>query len=191
MCDTANNFHSIVTKICVCLANGPRTGDFQNLVDIEPIASVTQASQIFMEILIFTRQEPKLANVQFMCDECIILKMVRIKCMVCTKHTIVLSQSTPPVPHYGVQSRCIERPGALIQGINRKQPAMMTSPDVYDCYDVWKLRNRLTLGLNVAENTNYMKNVLKESCLELNSLQKSLSAHLSISPQSGDRGSKD
>ncbi len=30
-------------------------------------------------------------------------------------------------------SRCIERPGALIQGINRMQPAMMTSlPDMYD-----------------------------------------------------------
>ncbi len=40
-------------------------------------------------------------------------------------------------------------------------------------YDVWKWSNRLTLGLNVAENTNYMKKIL-----ELNS----------ISPQSGDKG---
>ncbi len=58
-------------------------------------------------------------------------------------------------------TRCIERPGALIQGINRMQPAMMTSPDVYDYYDVWKWRNRLTLWLNVAENTNYMKKSFK------------------------------
>ncbi len=42
------------------------------------------------------------------------------------------------------RARCIERPGALIQGINRMQPAMMTSPDVHDYnYDVWKWRNRL------------------------------------------------
>ncbi len=65
---------------------------------------------------------------------------------------------------------------------------MMTSLDVYDYYDVWKLRNRLTLRLNVAENTNYMKKVLNKSCLELNFLQKSQLAHMSISPQSGDRG---
>ncbi len=55
----------------------------------------------------------------------------------------------------------IERPGALIQCINRTQPAMMMSPDVYDYYDIWKWRNRLTLGLNVAENTNYMKKSFK------------------------------
>ncbi len=54
-------------------------------------------------------------------------------------------------------SRCIERPGVLTLGINRTQPAMMTSPDVYDYYGVWKWGNRLTLGLNAAENTNYMK----------------------------------
>ncbi len=58
-------------------------------------------------------------------------------------------------------TRYIERPGALIQSINRMQPAMMMSPDVYDYYDVWKWRNRLTLGLNVAENTNYMKKSFK------------------------------
>ncbi len=54
-------------------------------------------------------------------------------------------------------SRRIERPGVLIQGIKRTQPVMITSADVYDYYDVWKWRNRLTLGLNVAENTNYRK----------------------------------
>ncbi len=57
--------------------------------------------------------------------------------------------------------RCIERPGALSQDINKTQSAMMTLPDVYDYYDVWKWRNRLTLGLNVAENTNYMKKSFK------------------------------
>ncbi len=41
------------------------------------------------------------------------------------------------------------------------QPAMMTSPDVYDYYGVGKWGNRLTLGLNVAENTNYMKKSFK------------------------------
>ncbi len=35
-----------------------------------------------------------------------------------------------------VPPRCIERPGVLIPGINRMQPATMTSPDVYDYYDV-------------------------------------------------------
>ncbi len=48
-------------------------------------------------------------------------------------------------------TRCIERPSALIQGINRIQPAMTASPDVYDYYDVWKWRNRLTLGLALLE----------------------------------------
>ncbi len=84
-----------------------------------------------------------------------------------------------------------ERPGALIQGINRTQPATMTSPDGYDYYDVWKWRNRLTLRLNVVENTNYMKKVLNKSCLELNSLQKSQLAHMSISSQVEIGGSKD
>ncbi len=60
-----------------------------------------------------------------------------------------------------IVSRCIERPGALILGINKTRPAMMTSPDVYDYYDVRKWRNRSTLGLNVAENTNYMKKSFK------------------------------
>ncbi len=60
-----------------------------------------------------------------------------------------------------LKTRCIERQGALIQGINRTQPVMMTSLDVYDYYDVWKWRNRLILGLNVAENTNYMKKSFK------------------------------
>ncbi len=60
-----------------------------------------------------------------------------------------------------VNPRCIERPGALIQGINKTQLAMMSSPGVYDYYDVQKWRNRLTLGLNVAKNTNYMKKSFK------------------------------
>ncbi len=49
----------------------------------------------------------------------------------------------------------------------------MTSPDVYDYYDVWKWGNRLTLELNSAENKNYEKKVSSKSCLELNYLQKS------------------
>ncbi len=86
-------------------------------------------------------------------------------------------------------SRCIE-PGALISGINRTQLATMTSPDVYNYYGIWKWGNQLTLRLNFAKNTNYMKKVLSKSCLELNSLQRSQLAHKSISPQSGDRGLK-
>ncbi len=58
----------------------------------------------------------------------------------------------------------------------------MTSPDVYDYYDVWKLGNRLILGLNAAENTNYMKKVSSNSCLELNFLRRSHWAHMYISP---------
>ncbi len=54
----------------------------------------------------------------------------------------------------------------------------MMSPDVYDYYDAWKLGNRLTLGLNAAENTNYMKKISSKSCLELNFLQKSRWAHM-------------
>ncbi len=57
--------------------------------------------------------------------------------------------------------RCIEKLGALIPGINRTQHTTMTPPDVYDYYDVWKWGNRLTSGLNAAENTNYMKKSFK------------------------------
>ncbi len=64
----------------------------------------------------------------------------------------------------------------------------MMSPDVYDYYDVRKWRNRLILGVNVAENKNYTKKVLNKSCFELNSLQKNQLAHMSIPPvQSGNR----
>ncbi len=36
-------------------------------------------------------------------------------------------------------------------------------------YNVWKCENRLTLELNAAENTDYMKKISSKSCLELNS----------------------
>ncbi len=29
MCGTACNFHSIFIKICICLVNNPRTGEFK------------------------------------------------------------------------------------------------------------------------------------------------------------------
>ncbi len=57
--------------------------------------------------------------------------------------------------------RCIERPDALIPGINRMQPAMIMSLDVCDYYNVWKERNRLTLELSAAENTDCMKKNIK------------------------------
>ncbi len=57
-----------------------------------------------------------------------------------------------------LQPRCIERPGVLIPGTNRTQPSTMTSPDVYDYYDVWKWGNRLTLGLNAAVNIKFYRN---------------------------------
>ncbi len=85
----------------------------------------------------------------------------------------------------------IERPGALIPGINRTQPATMTSPDVYDYYDVWKWGNRSTFGLNAAENTNYMKKVSSKSCLELNSLQESVGTYVYLFTELEIGGSKD
>ncbi len=95
----------------------------------------------------------------------------------------VLVTSVNPVWPGIANSRCIERPSALIPGINRTQHlAMITSPDVYDYYDVWKWGNRLTLGLNGAQNTNYMKKVSSKSYLELNSLQNSHWTHMYISP---------
>ncbi len=39
--------------------------------------------------------------------------------------------------------------------------ATMISPDVYDYNEVWKQGIRLTLGLNAAENTDYMKKNFK------------------------------
>ncbi len=66
----------------------------------------------------------------------------------------------------------------------------MTSPDVCDYYSIEKLGNRLTLVLNTAKNTNYMKKVSNKSCLDLNFLQNSHWAHVYINPpsQSGARG---
>ncbi len=37
-------------------------------------------------------------------------------------------------------------------------------------YNVWKCKNRLTLGLIAAENIDYMKKISSKSCLDLNSL---------------------
>ncbi len=67
----------------------------------------------------------------------------------------------PKIVPRSLAPSCIEKSGALIPGINRMQPATMTSPDVYDYNDVWKLGNRWTLGLNAAKNTNYMKKSFK------------------------------
>ncbi len=52
-------------------------------------------------------------------------------------------------------------------------------------YNAQKREIRFTLGLNAAKNTHYMKKALNKSCLEMNFLQKSLRAHMSISPTSG------
>ncbi len=94
--------------------------------------------------------------------------------MVCTlfslnQHTSMLAAGIRLLAYkhrvYGVYGRSVgnstERPGALITSINRTQSTMVMSPDVYDYYDVRKWGNRLTLGLNAAENTDHMKNNLK------------------------------
>ncbi len=67
------------------------------------------------------------------------------------------------------------------------QPAMMTSPYVYDYYDVWKWRKRLTLGLIVPENTNYMKKVSSKSCLFRIKFftKESLGTHVYLTPPQG------
>ncbi len=80
-------------------------------------------------------------------------------------------------------ARCIEIPGALIPDINRMHPAMMMSPDVCDCYNVWKGGNRLTLGLSAAKNTNYMKKISNQSCSDFHFLEKTQWAHMSIFPR--------
>ncbi len=59
---------------------------------------------------------------------------------------------------------------------------------LYLKYNVLKRENRLSLGLNVAKNTNYMKEAWSKSCWEFNSLQKSKWTHVSISHQRGARG---
>ncbi len=58
-------------------------------------------------------------------------------------------------------------------------------------YDVLKWENRFTLGFNTAKNTGYMKKASNKSCCELNFVQKTQWAHMSISHKSGARGSKD
>ncbi len=55
-------------------------------------------------------------------------------------------------------------------------------------YYLLKRQIAFTLGLNDAENTDYMKKkVSNKSCSELNFLQKSQWAHMSISSGSGTR----
>ncbi len=46
-------------------------------------------------------------------------------------------------------------------------------------YNVQKWKIRFTLWLNASKNTHD----IKKSCLELNSIQKSLKAHMSITPR--------
>ncbi len=61
---------------------------------------------------------------------------------------------------------------------------------VLKSYNVQKQKIRFTLGLNIAKNTYFTKKALDKSSLESNFVQKSPQAHMSISPSSGDRGSK-
>ncbi len=53
-----------------------------------------------------------------------------------------------------------------------------------------KMQITFNLGLNAVKNTHPMKKASNKSCSELNFGQKSLWAHMSISPQSGTRGLK-
>ncbi len=55
-------------------------------------------------------------------------------------------------------------------------------------YNVEKQKSRFTLGLDAAENTHCIKKGSNKCGLELNFVQKSLQAHMSIYPQSGARG---
>ncbi len=52
-------------------------------------------------------------------------------------------------------------------------------------YNVQKWEIGFTFGLNAAKNTHYVKKGSNKSCLELNFVQKSSRAHMSISPASG------
>ncbi len=54
-------------------------------------------------------------------------------------------------------------------------------------YNEQKWQIIFTLGLNAAKNNDYMEKSCSKSCLELNSLQKSLQVCMSISHQSGAR----
>ncbi len=58
-------------------------------------------------------------------------------------------------------------------------------------YIVPKRENRLILGLNAAENTDYMKKISNESCWDFLFLEKTRWVHMSISPQSEVGGLKD
>ncbi len=56
-------------------------------------------------------------------------------------------------------------------------------------YDiVLKCQITFNLGLSAAKDTNHINKSSIKSCLELNFLQKSSRAHISISPKSGARG---
>ncbi len=48
-----------------------------------------------------------------------------------------------------------------------------------------------TLGLNTAKNTHCLKKASNKTCSKSNLAQKSLRAHMSISPMSGARGPED
>ncbi len=67
----------------------------------------------------------------------------------------------PHIPHV------YRKTGALILEINRTQPATMASPDTYVYFNEWNRGNRLTLGLNTAENTDYMKKKFQIKVVEI------------------------
>ncbi len=55
-------------------------------------------------------------------------------------------------------------------------------------YSVLKQESGFTLELNAAKITDYIKNCSNKSCWELNFVQKSQQANISISPRSGIAG---
>ncbi len=65
------NFDLIATKTYVCLANGPRTGEFQygsyRSYSLYNISNTNFYGSTYFYVLIFTRYASKLASVQFMC----------------------------------------------------------------------------------------------------------------------------
>ncbi len=54
-------------------------------------------------------------------------------------------------------------------------------------YILLKWESRFIFWLNAAEITDYIKKLFKQSCRELNFIQKSQWAHMSISPKCGAR----
>ncbi len=54
-------------------------------------------------------------------------------------------------------------------------------------YIVLNLQITFNFGLNTAKNAHPVKKAWNKSCSELNFLQRSLRAHMSVSPQSGAR----